>query len=889
MVPVGNYGTAHGGPDGERAVSPTAATHGFTLSGIPLTVNPESEGQVTLAFTPTATQSGAASNATPFTLTTTDTTATHPTKVSAFASVGSYEFVLVLDMSGSMGYDGDGNNPNPPTDPSRWSLLQDAATTVLQHIGNFASTSGYYGAVVYPAPNPSNAPNPPNAQVIPGAGHKNPTSASPNPTISTGASITWTGLTPTNGTPMAGTGTSPGVTANLGGIYMAMGDPGGSPSGDCGLFIANTSAAADAAAFANNHRWMILMSDGASNIGDDPSTLPASYYNDRHVQAITVAFGVPGAGQVDVAPLQAVATNSTGIALGSPNSTYLGANPDGSPSDNLPSVFMKATTRGLGLSFGSDPSAVLAVGAPPNRHRVVVTEYDTKASFFVCCSDFEQGKALAVELITPAGEVVTPTTAASFGLTYSATQLSRTYFAGPSALAPQGATARYGTWTLVVGSTAGNAPTVNITVAPSAVASRIALAYAYQLIVDSGLSLYLGSGAGAHYAGDPITVDAYLTAHGRPISGAQVSVQVSGSGLGFDNWLAAQPLTAAEDAAALAALGTMHDYRSQFVKARALQAKGITYPGGTTSAGQPLTYVPKAGTYQASFGSTDQPATFQFLVTATGQDSLGNLYQRQQTETIVIRVQPTEASTIVEITYQVVGAQMQATMRFWPKDDFGNVFLVDPTISQAVKVLLQGGASLSGPLKDNYDGSYTQLFTYPVAATPIVTIEILGNAVVPKLLLPNFGGMLFVDQVVSYTKGREAKAGINAHTDATQALGDPSKRPLTSFVSLGGLGSGTFDVKGKTIQAREVTVFVIPDTSLRAYAVDVLPVQAGVGWVEVGRSVGVTQTFSLVPGSGGCRPNPRGSYIEVEVGESSARPSTSRSRSRASSTRPFHP
>jgi hypothetical protein len=43
--------------------------------------------------------------------------------------------------------------------------------------------------------------------------------------------------------------------------------------------------------------------------------------------------------------------------------------------------------------------------------------------------------------------------------------------------------------------------------------------------------------------------------------------------------------------------------------------------------------------------------------------------------------------------------------------------------------------------------------------------------------------------------GWGAAAGANKHTDPSQALGDPSRKPPTDFLSLGGLGQAVFDVR----------------------------------------------------------------------------------------------
>jgi hypothetical protein len=301
-----------------------------------------------------------------------------------------------------------------------------------------------------------------------------------------------------------------------------------------------------------------------------------------------------------------------------------------------------------------------------------------------------------------------------------------------------------------------------------------------------------------------------------------------------------------------------------FVKTTALAAKGVFFPGAPGGGVQTLQMDDRTGTYRTTFSATTTPGSYQFLVSAIGQDDQGNSFTRQEVWTTNVAVQPDPGSTLISITYSVVAGQMHATLRVWPYDRYGNVFLVDPAVSNSIQVLLAGGATASGPLRWNLDASYSQDFVYPLSAQPVISVLIDGREIVPKTTLPVLAKMQFVNEVVGYNKGREGAKGANRHTDPKQALGDPLKKEPNAFVSLGGLGDAAFDIKGQVIHAHEVTVFIALDADLRAYAVDVLPVQAGVGWLEVGRSRGVTSTFSLAPRKHAPPPDLKDWYIEVE-------------------------
>jgi hypothetical protein len=821
-VPIYNYGT---GP--MTITIPAAITSGaFSLQPKTVTIPPGSGDTLSVTLAAQTASGQVNTSASPAVLAVTNPDTVHPGSLAFYATVGAMEFVFALDVSGSMA-----TIDYPMDNSTRWQKLQGAVSLLMAQLQKFAG-GGSWGAVLYPDPAG------PQSKVIQAR------------TAITASSSLDLSYTPTNGTPM------------VAGIVAAAGDPAQSPTTSlgCGLFVPFGSTAANQAAFQYDHRWLILMTDGAANIGGDPSTVfTPKYYAPgivnglpvgRNVKAATIGFGTGG--QTDPAVLQAIATNSNGQYFPADAAT-------GDPSQGLVQQFLKAVTAGLALNFSADPSATLpAAEGAANAHNVIISNYDKKASFVLAFLTELECRSVTFSLIAPSGDKINPRDAATFGLVFDEGALSQSYFLDLGAA--KGLGNLHGAWTLVVAFTrffnAGVADT-----APARFETNIR--YAYSAIVDSRLTLHLGVGNKAIYAGDTIELSAALAVDGLPVSDASAKALFTGSGVGFDNWLASQYLSDADYNAELTALGAMHDIQSQYVKTLALEKKGISFPGAPAVATRALTANPRTGAYEAKFDPIAKPGTYQILVTALGQDSSGNLFQRQKSQQIVIQVQPTETGTLVDISYQVDAGRMVAILRFWPRDDHGNVFLVDPAISSAIKVLVAGGATLSGSLVDNRDGSYTQRFTYPLSALPVVRIDIGGKPVIPKLLTPDFDGLVFVSAVVEVDAGREASPGANVHADAKLALGDPSKKPVRDFFSLGGRGSGAFTTQTHPIDAHEVTVFVALDSSLRPYAVEVLPARPGAKWVEVGRSKGVSQTFGLIPKKS-VLPDPKDWFIEVE-------------------------
>jgi hypothetical protein len=807
-VPIYNFGTAPLSIN--IAADITSGQFSVLATMPPITIPPGGANKLTVQLAPQSKPGAINSAGSPAVLTIPNPDTLHHGTLSFYATVGNMEFVFGLDVSGSMA--------TVDVSMSRWDQLQAAMALVMAQLQHFAN-GGTWAALLYPSTQGSG-----NTQLI-----QAPTA------ITNTSSIDFTMYRPTNGTPMGPA------------IYVAMGQPGASPTTDCGQFLDNDpSKPQNQAGFQYDHRWLVLMTDGAANIGDDPATFASNYYSDRKVKSVTIGFGTGG--QTNPATLQTIATNSGGL--------YIPTDPTAQdPLKGLATGFFKAVSAGLALNYAADPSAVLpATQGAKNQHSVILTEYDRKVGFVLTFLTEAEAQFAAVELIAPGGKQINPQTAASLGIAYAQGLLSKAYFVDFNTKLGR-TIGGGGTWTIVV----MFAPPIGIEARLSDSFFR-GIRYAYQTVVDSDLTLHLGSGAEIHHAGDPILLSGALAVKGAPLQDASVKVQIIGAGQGFDNWLASQTVTDAEYKAALEALGTMHDIQTQFVKAFALSRKGINFfPGTGSTTVRTMAQNPRTGAYETTFGGTTLPGTYSFLVLANGFDEKGNLFQRQKTESIVVQVLPDEASTLVDLTYQVVGGQMHATLRFWLLDALLNLRWVDTALTTIVQVLLKGGATAAGPLRTNLDGSYTQIFTYPLAATPIISIVFGGNPVVPTLVLPEFGKLLFVDEVIDYKKGREAKPGDNAHAHPEQALGDPSQR-LTQ-VSLGGFGSATYAIKGKVIHARAVTVFVGVDIGLRPYAVDLL---AGARWIELGRSAGVTQTFSLLPRPKCTCADPKGSYIALE-------------------------
>jgi hypothetical protein len=818
-VPIGNYG-----PGPLVVTAPGGAVQGFSLAPTTaLTIAPGDVQTLTASFAaPADGQTATAATAAAFTLASNDPRGAaagadaHFSTLTLNASAGNFEIVLALDLSGSMATADAGAD-------TRWNALQINTIAVLHAYQNFAAAKDKVAIALYPEHGGQSI-----GEIL------QPATPVAGLDIDGALAPKLGALKPIDSTPMLG---APGA---LGGVYVAAGDPSGVPQTNCGAF----GTTGDGVTYKRNFRWMILMSDGAANVGEDPKTVfasggsRASYFTDRNIRAITLGYGKPASGQVDGAALSAIAAAGSGH--------YVPANLQGLPSETLGPNFYKTLAAAMGFSFAADPDAALDAAHPVNTHKIVITDHDASAAFLVWWESRGFPELASVQLVSPLGETVTAANAGQIGLKAVASPGGVAFYAGAAALDNRGGAPRRGVWTLIVRRREFNATGL---ASANAAAFAASLRYAYAASVESQLSLVVESASARNYAGNPLTLSAALSLRGRPVAGATVTALVTGAGPGFENWLAAQYVSQQDYDKAAAKLREqgLTDVQALFVKAQALADKGVSFPGLGAALTRRFDWNARTGTYQARFDGLTAPGAYRFLVSATGQDETGAVFARQQSWSTMVETLPDAASTLVSINYAMVSGHVRATLTVWPRDRFGNVYLVDPAISQAIRILLSGGATVVQPLRWNLDGGFTEIFDFSPGAAPDVSIAIGGVTVVPTFKPIDPSKLLYVDEVVRFRPGRETAPGANAHADPAKALGDPSRKTSQDFVALGGLGSAEFAVKGARPLAKAVTVFVAPDLTLRPYAVEVLPVRAGAGWVEVGRSEGVTQSFSLVP------------------------------------------
>lgn len=807
-------------------VGSTAGDPKFTVAApVPGAIDPNHTGDLKIQFAAPAAIGETNAN---FDIASNDPIATtaagHNKRIPLHGVSRQLEVVMLLDASGSMGYKPDGSPLVVADSDSRWGKLKEAANQFLNLLGIWGDGKGRFGVAVFPDITVATYP----ASPAPSPSAGNIVSATPITGASTSAAITT--LAPRKAEK------DRGFTPIGFGIGFTM----GTTSGSFGYFQGTGAPVDPPRDF--DKRFLLLMSDGKHNSSppDPPffyGTGPTSFKG-KKIRVMAVGYGdpaVPTPFEVDHVLLNTIKTESDG--------EFWDAGLDDA-GFGLKKQFRAVISAGLTLDPTSDPTGVLTPGTPEVRHQVTITPYDTKVAFVVNWRKFDE-RRVNVTLLTPTCELITPATAHTDPnieflnhKTYAIYAVNHDYLR--NAVDP--ANPRYGTWRLII---SGN------------LSEQQNEPYDYEVITESRLNLTLTTDSASYFAGDTIRLTAAVTLDGKGITNAVVTVRLTVPGQSSDNWLAGNRISANEFARSKASLAGA-DVTALGVKASALKDKGIVFANPPHESEIKMTDVAGDGRYTASFPGTTTPGTYDFYVTAIGQTPDGSLFRREKRLNIRVGVRPDAKFTLIETTYrtQTDGNQVThfADVRVTPRDPFGNVVLIDPAFDSRVQITVKDG-EFTNSLTWNLDASYSQTIKYRPGVTPTIGLNVDGRPVVPIQPLAPIGEDLhWADNVIHFRAGGEAARGANQHTDPNAALGDVRQKRPDQFVSLGAGGALTLCVEGQFIKARgddDVTVFVHSDEDPRPYEVEVLPIGLPVpislnfGWVSLGVSPGVTQSFGL--------------------------------------------
>lgn len=741
-----------------------------------------------------------------------DTTATdsagHQDRLSLTATTQRLEVVLLLDASGSMSLDPTGDEPDGPAD-SRWGELSSATGQFLNLLAHFAEGRGRFGITRFPArveQNPATFDIAPMAD-IPG---------------------------------LSGMSTAQAAVA-------AVQPDGDTPMGDGLDHVLSTATgyfATDPLGVRANRRWLILMSDGAHNggthhprefIAPPKGIAPAgASLEARNISVFAVAYGIENFTDVNHTLLKELCEGSLG------GGQLRSVDQEGTTATDLAAALRDAIKSALTTTASPrDPNGVLPPGSAEVRHDVLLTQYDRRAALLMTWNTPDAGR-LRLELLTPLQERLTPENVgqgAFQDVDFRGDSRSQVYLIGPGFLdGGADSTTRHGTWTYCITTPADVAP------GPGDVpAGATGEHYAYDVLVDSGLQLSVALDRTWYDAGVPITVSARLTAEGKPLPRASVTLSVSAPTRSVDNWLTSLTIPAAAVELAEQELAG-RDSSPLLIKKRAAKLAGFEFDAARQLITMPMSDPDGTGVYQATFTRTSVPGAYTLYATATGTSD-GVDFRREAKRETHVMVRPEPEHSLMDIQQHASG---MAEVIVTPRDAFGNVLLVDPQAVGGLQPTAPGTAF--GDITTRLNGTYAFPAAYDPSHTPAIGLLYDGQEVVsPQSTLP-LGDLQYPDRVFDFTPG--ALDHANRHLEAEAVLGPLHLKESDRFVSLGGGGRLVVGFVQHVVVGgsdADVTVFVRFDEEPCAYRLEAFSM-ARQDWVTLGESTGVTKSFSLRAG-----------------------------------------
>jgi len=273
---------------------------------------------------------------------------------------------FLIDISGSMKWTPAGcpTWPNPDCVPaetdSRLWLAKQSTKETNYWIQDFSTGQAYEGLSTFPG-----FTNGQNGQVIVPTDRAYNTTANIQVAFGTGASG---GLQASGWTPM-----------------------------ETGIITAHTDMSRIANA-KDLRKTILLLTDGSENQGSNARNQMLSLSTD-HIRVYTVGLGVPGSGEVDLAVLNDLAAGTGGQAF---------VSADASQPFDLKGAFKQVAIQWLGLTPVEDPEGLIRAGQ--SRSHDVCLDSSVEGVSFVVDWNRQVPDGIAVQLHTPKGETITPTT-----------------------------------------------------------------------------------------------------------------------------------------------------------------------------------------------------------------------------------------------------------------------------------------------------------------------------------------------------------------------------------------------------------------------------------------------------------------------------------------------
>ena len=577
--------------------------------------------------------------------------------------------VLLFDQSGSMGWDADGN-PNAPVELQRLSLAKRAAKPFMELLNAYGANVAEFAIAGFTsAAGGCNGHTLSPMTVINAASLQAAISESPPGTID---SMNASGSTPL-----------------LAGLDHAR-----------GLFTDQDKKA------------IVLLSDGYHNcpsqvsVGDAALNTVINQLNAGNIVVDTIGFGRPSDIDHPLLETLAASTNLGGVPGNFYDVTVAGFNPANfDQATALTDTYKNILVDHLGLETALDPLGMATAGSVLNRE-VKISPYDKKVSFFVSWKT-PVADRLLVEVRASDDQ---PVPASGAGITVRSGSSYFVLTVDKSFLTQPGKVGNV-SWKLQV--KANNFK------------KGEKEPFQYSVIMDSMLKLKAMMQSDAKGTGSKIKVRASVRAGNMPVRGLEdVYLEVLSPDQSIGTWFAENKV-AAGDLDRSSVKTNKNSLSPLSLKALYLTQKlGVKFPGLKVTPGIRLyddaTHGDQTGgdgVYTNTFNDTAKDGTYTLRVHASGALQQGGVFEREASVKKYIPAQFNPDTSTVTVA-RLSGKQIAVS--FTPRDALNNY--VGPGYAGAVH-LAAGKAEAVGTIKDNLDGTYTQIFKLSDGAKAGVDIK----------------------------------------------------------------------------------------------------------------------------------------------------------------------
>lgn len=576
-----------------------------------------------------------------------------------FRTIGGVE--LLFDTSGSMSWSHEGI-PGVAGAEQRLSLAKEAVYPFMEMLNDYANARVNFGISVFP-PHPWDYSVGCNGQVV------TPMTLVDDASTTTAVATTIPGLVAEGNTPL------------LAGLYTAL-----------GAFGTETLPT------------IVLLSDGYHNCPSISGALDPAVdavignLNAASTRVYTIGFGRP----MDIDhPLLARLAADTGGEF------YDVTTPAFDPSTWSPATDLQATYKAilvdaLGLETAADPMGVVDAGKTVGR-KVRINEYDRMVSVFLSWQTPQENR-LMLRVKTSDGLNI-PVTAATPGVsfhqgkTYKIVTLHREFLQSKGKVGPD-------PWILEIDG--------------GALDQGEREHYQYSVIVDSGLTMDMAFDKEKYWVGDAIVLQTKLTADLQPMTGLRnVRVRVSRPEDGFGNWFALNKVSiekleripSKRNGEMLSLIQRkaiyLNDVRKIAAPGRLAPDEVQLYDDGTHG-----DVLAGDGVYTNTIADTGKEGTYVFHVHASGPTAGGNGFDRDVAlhKYLIPRVSAKHITlTAVRLKSEEPKLKLYE-LTITLQDALGNY--LGPRYAGALALKPEPELGL-GTLKDNLDGTYSQVLELP--------------------------------------------------------------------------------------------------------------------------------------------------------------------------------